>query len=173
MSENKRNRYDCKDSLEIGERAEQLFTQIAIKKGWKVTPATSRSNIDDHWDLLLEKGDKKFTIDVKAMKRLSRNDPQVQDEWIWIELHGVRIQDPGWLLAGKADLIAFEKKNSFIIVKRTDLINFLPTLVDFNKTVNRAGDAQYKIYSRTNRPDKITLIETEKLKAIQWVEWHK
>jgi hypothetical protein len=173
MSENKRNRYDHKDSLEIGEKAELLFSKIAIQKGWKVTPAPSRSNIDEHWDLLLEKGEKKFMIDVKAMKRLSRNDPQVQDEWLWIELHGVRIQDPGWLLAGKADLIAFEKKNSFLIVKRTDLIDLLPTLVDYNKTVNRAGDAQYKIYSRTNRPDKITLIETEKLKNIQCVEWFK
>lgn len=173
MSENKRNRYDNKDSLEIGEKAEQLFTKIAIQKGWKVTTASSRSNIDEHWDLLLEKGDKKFTIDVKAMKRLRRQDSQVQDGWIWIELHGVRIQDPGWLLAGKADLLAFEKQNSFLIVKRTDLINLLPKLVDFNKTVNRACDAQYKIYSRTNRPDKITLIETEKLKDIQCVEWIK
>ncbi|MBN2092116.1 hypothetical protein JW964_21030, partial [candidate division KSB1 bacterium] len=135
MSENKRNRYDNKDSLEIGEKAEQLFTKIAIQKGWKVTPAPSKSNIDDHWDLLLEKGDKKFTIDVKAMKRLRRQDLQVQDEWIWIELHGVRVQDPGWLLAGKADLLAFEKKDSFLIVKRTDLIKFLPQLVDFSKTV--------------------------------------
>jgi hypothetical protein len=173
MSENKRNRYDYKDSLEIGDKAEMLFTKIAIQKGWKVIPAPSQSNINDHWDLLLEKGEKKFMIDVKAMKRLSRNDPQVQDEWLWIELHGVRIQDPGWLLAGKADLIAFEKKNSFLIVKRTDLIDLLPTLVDYHKTVNRAGDAQYKIYSRTNRPDKITLIETEKLKNIQCVEWFK
>ncbi len=173
MSENKRNRYDHKDSLEIGEKAEKLFLKIAVQKGWKVTPAPSRSNIDDHWDFLLEKGDKKFTIDVKAMKRLRRQDQAVQDEWLWIELHGVRMQDPGWLLAGKADLIAFEKKNSFLIVKRTDLIKFLPQLVDFNKTVNRACDAQYRIYSRENRPDKITLIETEKLKSIQWVEWFK
>jgi len=97
----------------------------------------------------------------------------VQDEWIWIELHGVREHDRGWLYDGKADLIAFEKKGAFVIVRRDDLTKLVEQLVDMNTTVYLAKDARYKVYSRPGRPDKITMIETEKLAGIRWDEWPK
>ena len=97
----------------------------------------------------------------------------VQDEWIWIELHGVREHDRGWLYDGKAELMAFEKKRSFIILMRDDLIKLVEQLVDLNATVYDAKAARYKVYSRPGRPDKITMIETEKLAGIRWDEWPK
>jgi len=88
-------------------------------------------------------------------------------------LHGVRDYDMGWLYAGKADLIAFEKNKSFILVKRLDLIDLVQRVVDFESFVSDSKAAHYKIYQRSGRPDKITLIETILLDQIKCDEWEK
>jgi len=106
------------------------------------------------------------------MKRIQRSDDNVQDEWTWVELHGVRPKDDGWL-HGEAKLIAFEIRDSFLIVKRLDLIDLVHRYVNFDLTANYAREAQYKEYQRKGRADKITLIETEKLKEILYKEWKK
>lgn len=169
----KRNRYDTRDCLEIGERAEEAFAQIARKRGWRVTVASDHANIHHHWDLLIEKGTERYRVDVKGMKRVTRYDLSVQDKWLWIELHGVREHDRGWLYDGEAELIAFEKETAFSILMRSDLIKLVEQLVDMNTTVRSAKEARYKVYSRPGRPDKITMIEMEKLASIQWDEWPK
>lgn len=169
----RRNRLDKKDSLEKGHEAENSFAEIAGKKGWEVIPAPRNSDIHEHWDFLLKKGEKEYKVDVKARKRIKRSNASVQDKWLWIELHGVREDEPGWLYGSKADLIAFETKNSFVIAPRTELIELVHKLVDFNSLASRPEDARYKIYSRSGRHDKITLIETEKLKAVKFFEWSK
>ncbi|MFQ5751106.1 MAG: hypothetical protein ACE5HI_03850 [bacterium] len=169
----KRNKFDKKDSFELGEKAEQIFARIAHKKGWRVSRSLKEGNIHEHWDFLIKKDEQEFKVDVKALKRLNRRDTHVQDKWLWVELHGVREHDRGWLYNGKADLIAFETNVSFIIVKRTDLIDLVNNLVDSENMVIHPEEARYKIYSRNNRADKITLIEKEKLKSIKYVEWSK
>ncbi len=162
----RRNKYDRKDSLELGETAESQFAELARQKGWQVTKAPGRRDRDEHWDFLIQKGKQKFRVDVKARKRISRRDAALQDHWVWIELHGVRKDDPGWLYGGKADLIAFETKDSFVIARRADLIALVEKLADLNCIVARPVDAKYKVYSRPGRPDRITLIELEKLRSI-------
>jgi len=169
----KRNKYDKRGCLEIGQKAEAVFAGLAAQKGWRVTAASNYANINDHWDLLIEKESEKYRVDVKGMKRVSRRDSDVQDEWIWIELHGVRERDRGWLYDGKAELIAFEKKGAFVVVKRADLIKLVEQLVDLSTTVHSARAARYKVYSRPGRPDRITMIETGKLAGISWDEWPK
>ena len=106
------------------------------------------------------------------MKRVQRSDNNVQDKWIWIELHGVRPKDNGWLY-GKSKVIAFETKESFLLVKRCDLISLVEKYVDMNSEVYSAQEARYKIYQRRGRADKITMIETDKLKEIKFTEWKK
>ncbi len=169
----RRNKFDAHDSLELGDSAEQRFAHLAQLRGWQVMAATPVQNIDEHWDFLLQKGGLQFRVDVKAMKRVRRQDAAVQDQWLWIELHGVRPHDPGWLFAGQADLIAFERKAAFLIVKRVDLIPLVTSLVATQISAATPDTAQYKIYSRPGRPDRLTLIETEKLKQLHWVEWPK
>ena len=104
---------------------------------------------------------------------MSRKDPGVQDIWLWVELHGVRSYDRGWLYAGKSDLIAIERRTSFLIVKRNDLIKLSEKLIDKTSRVFSARNAKYKIYQRTGRPDIISMIEIEKLKTIEWDIWQK
>jgi hypothetical protein len=171
--DSRRNRYDNRDSLELGDRAERLFTLIAQSLGWTVTPADSNADIMDHWDLLISKGPETYKVDVKAMKRMARSDASVQDEWFWVELHGVRAYDDGWLYGGKSDLIAIERSNSFLIVDRNNLIGLVHSLVDMKSRVYNSNEAKYRVYSRPGRPDRLALIETAKLSPIKWDEWAK
>jgi hypothetical protein len=172
FTKNSRNRYDKKDSLELGQKAESLFAKSAIKHGWVVEPAPEDSNKHQHFDYIMSKDDRSLKVEVKSRKRMSRQESDVQDEYIWIELHGVRKDDDGWLY-GKADLIAFELKNSFRIVRRTDLLRLVKKLVDFNTRVEKSTEALYKLYSRSGRSDSLTIIKANDLLKITSLEWTK
>jgi len=168
------NRFDRDGSnLRQGLRAEELFAKTATLRGWKVREPSSRQDINEHWDLEISKEGERYRVDVKAMKRLSRKDPAPQEEWHWVELHGVRPYDEGWLYGGKAELIAFETKDTFVIVKREELIRLVEEKVDFSEKVSRPYEAKYKLYQRRNRHDRLTLVKTEDLKRVKWDEWEK
>ena len=173
FTKNSRNRYDKKDSLELGRRAEDTFARLAVKHGFKVTASSEKGNIDEHFDYVIERDGKSHKVDVKSIKRKSREDTELQDEFLWIELHGVRADDKGWLYDGKADLIAFELANSFRIVDRLELIALVENLVDFEAKVSSSKDALYKIYSRKSRPDLLTMIKSEDVLQLRHAEWRK
>ncbi len=173
FTKNSRNRYDKKDSLEIGRRAEDSFARLAVQHGFKIVASSGRSNKDEHYDYVMERDGKTFRVDVKSLKRLSRRDGLTQDTYIWVELHGVRADDQGWLYAGHADLIAFELGKSFRIVDRLELIALVEKRVDINAKVAAPKDALYKVYSRKSRPDLLTMIRAEDLKGIRYAEWRK
>ena len=170
---NRRNKYDHKDSLEIGDNAQLLFLEIAGKKRLVIAPATKEQDIHEHWDFKIVQNGIPYKVDVKARKRVGRGDSNFQDRYVWIELHSVRPYDQGWLYGGKADLIAFEREYDFVIVWRKDLIHLVEKLVDFKTKVSSAKEAVYKVYQRIGRPDEITLIDTEKLFDIKYSIWGK
>jgi hypothetical protein len=172
FTKNSRNRYDKKDSLELGQKAESLFARSAINHGWIVEPAPEDSNKNEHFDYIMSKDGRSLNVEVKSLKRMRRKDSEVQDEHVWIELHGVRKDDQGWLY-GKADLIAFELRNSFRIVRRTDLLDLVEKLVDFNTKVEKSSQALYKLYSRSGRSDSLTIIKANDLLKITSLEWTK
>ena len=97
-STNSRNRFDKKDSLEIGEHAEHVFILLAVKLGWKISASSKDENIDDHWDYLIEKEDTNFKVEVKSAKRIDRHDSNAQVNYIWVELQNVRgkVLSNGW-----------------------------------------------------------------------------
>jgi hypothetical protein len=169
---NSRNRFDKKDSLELGENAENLFIVLAVKLGWKVSASSKDENIDEHWDYLIEKESDIFKVEVKSRKRINRKDDGLRSDLTWVEIHGVRPKDAGWLF-GKADLIAFEKEASFLIVKRRDLLTIVNKKVNLVAKVRTPQDALYKIYNRAGRKDKLTLLRTEDIEEIKFMEWRK
>lgn len=169
QSANSRNRYDKKDSLELGEKAEGLFIEIARQSGWEVLPASKDQNIDEHWDFLIEKENQNHKVEVKSKKRINRSDNGGQNEFVWVELRNVR-GEIGWLF-GKADLIAFEKESSFIFVKRLDLLAVVNKKVNLVAKVRDPKDALYKIYTREKRKDKLTLLPTSDIEEIKFMEW--
>jgi hypothetical protein len=167
---NIRNQYDRKDCLELGQSAEDIFAKIAGARGWEVKPASAAENIDDHFDYRIKKEKELYKVEVKGKKRIQRGDASTQEELIWIELHGVRIHDAGWLF-GKADLIAFQMNASFRIVKRQDLVALVCKLIDYKSAVNSPKEALYKTYSRAGRSDILTMLRCDDLKGILWAEW--
>jgi len=165
---NKRNKYDKKDSLELGQNAESSFASLAQRNGWVVIPATRRGNIDEHYDYEITKGEQRLRVDVKSKKRVSRS-KTVQEDLIWIEFRSVRDTN-GWLF-GSADLIAFEYHDGFKIVERKMLVKVINKLVKIHVKVDKPEDALYKVYTRKGRPDEITLLKVSDLDSILWSEW--
>ena len=172
-NDSRRNQYDKRDSLELGDSAEARFKLLALKRGWIATVASPRANIDEHWDFSIRNGNEKYRVDVKGLKRTRRGDIGLQDDWAWIEFHGVRPNERGWLYDGKADLLAFERRKTFVIVKRVDLIELCNRLVNFDARVQSAHEAKYKVYTRRNRPDLLSQIELSKIESIAWASWEK
>lgn len=168
---NSRNRFDKKDSLELGERAEALFAAIARSEGWQVSPSSRDENISQRWDFEIIKGVERFKLEVKSAKRLRRADDELQTEFVWVELKNVR-GEVGWLF-GKAHLIAFETADSFLFVRRLDLLRVVNSKVNFAARVSRPLDALYKIYRREGRKDKLTLLPAADIEEIKCMEWKK
>ncbi|MBI4494192.1 MAG: hypothetical protein HY690_15495 [Chloroflexi bacterium] len=157
----------------MGERAEAVFVRTAEAGGWQVVQAPEEANRDEHWDWRVARGRFAYRVDVKAMKKICATDANAQDTWHWVELHGKRTDDPGWLYGGKADLIAFETRNSFVLVQRQRLVELVEQLTDFGAAAASCDGAQYKVYTRPGQVDQLTLVETEKLRCICWGEWLK
>lgn len=102
-----------------------------------------------------------FRFEVKCQKRLRREDDQTSAEWVWIEFKNIR-GNPGWLY-GKADIIAFEMADHFLLVKRQDLSDLADKLVDRFSFVREVEQAQYRVYQRRNRMDQVSLIEINQI----------
>jgi hypothetical protein len=168
---NSRNRFDKKDSLELGNKAEDAFMEIATARGWKISAATKEQNINEHWDFLIEKEGQTYKVEVKSEKRIQRDDHASQTEFVWVELRNVR-GEVGWLF-GVADLIAFEKQNVFVFVKRLDLLGVVNQKVNLVAKVKSAKEALYKIYTRNGRKDKLTLLPVHDIEPIIFMEWKK
>ena len=158
-----KNKYDkTGECIQSGLGAEQIFGQIAESKNLEVKNARRRENIHKHIDKYVTQESKTWSVDIKARKKTSRNDSSAQDEWIWIEFQNVR-GNLGWLY-GEADKIAFETQDSFVIVDRKSLIDYVENAVDMAKPVRKSYLAKYKTYQRAGRNDLLTMVELSKIK---------
>lgn len=178
-----------------GLKIEKLFAHVAQKNNWNVFPVSEKRNMHDHVDYELEYNGTRFTVDVKAQKKEQRY-AATQDDWHVIEFVGVvfpalnKIQfskelfnpllpdftlgsgRPGWLY-GKADAIAFELQHTFLLIRRTKLIEFCAASVNFSHPVHSAREAKYKVFSRPDRGDLITYINKKDLYHLAKTRWYK
>lgn len=154
----KKNKFDRNgECLAMGMSAEKMLVAIAEHKGCTVRKASKNDDMRRHIDYFLTTpAGKEVSIDVKAMKKTSRKDNEVQDTWIWIEFKNVRGND-GWLY-GDADSICFEMKEHFMFVNRQELIKLCKQVVDMNSSVSQAYLAKRKLYTRRGREDLLTQI---------------
>jgi hypothetical protein len=134
--------------------------------------ANKNENMFEHWDMkgiLFDVTEDIFKYDVKGIKRDHRHGA-LNPKIVWTESKNVR-GNPGWLY-GKADYIAFEKTNEFVVVDRLVLLNFMRDKIEENNNeiVNNPHDALYKIYQRKGRQDKISkalMFDMEKIS--EWI----
>ena len=167
------NLRDDDDSFELGQLAEDLFVKVAQDKGYEVRKSSAKEDIWSHIDYYItnKQGDVK-SFDVKSRKRTSRNDNKFNDEWVWVEFKNVRGYR-GWL-KGKADFIAFETKDSFLSVRRKDLLELCERLVNLENKVSTSSEAKYSAYTRRGRKDVLSLVKLEDIRqGLKTWEWCK
>ncbi len=136
-----------------GFNAEERFMKLLGNP----SKADRNQNIKEHWDVkgvLSQVDDTEKTFDVKMMKKINRSDNYVQDNITWIEIKNVS-GNPGWI-NGKADYIAFERVDCWLVVDRKQLNNFVSDKLA-NKTVS-GKKGIYERYQRYGRQDEITQV---------------
>ncbi len=154
-------------SFKEGDDAETRFTLLAEFKGYIVEKSSNSQNMRSHIDVFITKDPAKlkenteykpitYSIDIKGLKRVNRGDILTENEKIWIELKNVQGRK-GWLY-GEADIIAFEMNSGFLLVLRKSLLDFVEKMVDINDPVTKSSEALYKVYTRKDRKDVISLV---------------
>jgi hypothetical protein len=132
-----------------------------------VTWPTKEQDMFEHWDVQgRRRNGRLYKYDVKALKKLNRNDPDFRDDVTWVEGTNVR-GDKGWL-KGEADYIAFERKQEWLLIPRDILYDWVLSMLD-----GTTGKGLYSVYSRPNRLDKITLIRYEDIPEIYLIRLPK
>jgi hypothetical protein len=139
-----------------GETAENIFEELAASRGLKVKKANYDQQLAHIDFILTDKKNNIHLLDIKARKKISRNSSSFSDDLVWIELKNV-IGNDGWLY-GCSDYIVFERENDFVIVPRVNLIKICDSLIT-NERVNSSSEALYKLYTRKNRKDLLSIIK--------------
>jgi hypothetical protein len=161
-----RNKHDIRGALELGIRAEKLFAKTCCQNGTPVVKASPEDNELRHIDFWREYNGGRWGVDVKSLKRVHGTDNRIQDRFVWLEFKGVE-DTKGWLYGSYAVHIAFELKDSFVIVNRKDLIALGERLVDRDsEPVNDPSFALNRLYTRHDRNDLIAMIYSRELYTI-------
>ena len=154
-----------KENWEKGNQAEQKFRNLALELGWEVVESTLESDRYEHIDFVITWGDPmnedhpaaSYSVDVKAQNTAEKG------EETWVEIRNTE-GGPGWLY-GEADLIAFDQGDTFLVVERVTLKDWIEANVE-KVYVDRATQAFMKIYTRQDKKDMITLVKTFHLKGL-------
>ena len=148
-------------SFKEGFSVQDHFRRTLKAHGYVTMGALLKEDMFYHIDLWAWIDGAQYGIDIKGMKRLSRYGVQ-QNKYTCLELHGAHPKNRGWLYGGKADLIAFEQEESYLLVWRRNLITMAEFVVG-REQVRYSSQAVYKIYSRRDH-EQITWIETTLLR---------
>lgn len=157
-------RFSNPESLARGGYGERTFVDILHERGFSFKEIRGKKQWTMHIDFVFWKGNREWSVDVKALKKVSRKDKELNPTIIWVEFKNVRGNN-GWLY-GQADYIAFEFSDHFIVVETKLLADLSEKLVDKKKRVSKAKDALYSVYTRRGRQDEISMIQTEDLLQI-------
>jgi hypothetical protein len=136
-----------KKFLKSGKAVEQEFSNLFQN----TEPSSVEEDINEHWDVLV-----KYKVDVKGLKKVRRNDSEVNENIHWVELLNVNGKH-GWLYSNETDFYAFELKKYWIIVEKKKLQEFIASKVDKTYVTN---PELYKLYRRVGRMDTITLVDS-------------
>jgi hypothetical protein len=117
----------------------------------KVSFASRDEDIFDHWDVKID-----IKIDVKAMKKINREDSEPNENFHYVEIKNVH-GDKGWLY-GEADYFAFEMKDYYVMVSKIKLQAMIADKC--KEKIKCARPTLYQLYSREGRNDMMTLVKT-------------
>ena len=172
------NEFMDERSVEMGESAEKKFDRAVKAQGKSVRKASRYEERVQHIDRWI--GDKRWwpklnqtmkdkpeiSVEIKAMKRISRASPEPQSEWLWVEFRNVS-GGLGWLY-GDATLLATEVETGFYLLYLKSLRSWAEFKVDREAKVANSNHAQYTSYSRKNRKDEMSLINLQ-----EFIDWYE
>jgi hypothetical protein len=124
------------------------------------------SDMFGHYDFIIAD---KVKVDVKGAKKINRYDQAPHHDTHYIEFRNVR-GNKGWVY-GEADYIAFEYYDTFVFVKRVNIIELCKSKI-LDKSIKNYKSI-YGLYRREGREDLITLIPTKDLIDISTRILHK
>lgn len=128
----------------------------------KSTPTEDMKDHIDFWWDSPKMG--RIGVDVKGIKKKSRQDKEVDDTIHWVELLNVQ-GNPGWIY-GKSTYIAFRTKKNILFVKTAKLQDFANKAVVGKQIVNSNPKECYVPYQRYGRKDMIIKVPTTDLEAL-------
>lgn len=158
--------YGMGNRTKRGTLAEKHFLSIMSSKGYSYTKASLNEDFNQHWDYKFDHPSPSpglttpFTVEIKSMKRVSSSDPSVNPDIVWIEFINVK-GSKGWLY-GNADYVAFELKDTFLVVPLLKLRTLAEQLVlePQGITIDTIYDGQFKstpaVYCLYNRKESQT-----------------
>jgi hypothetical protein len=117
----------------------------------KISFASSDEDIYQHWDVKID-----IKIDVKAMKKINREDSEPNENIHYVEIKNVH-GNKGWLY-GDADYFAFEMRDYYVMVSKIKLQAMIADKC--KEKIKCARPTLYQLYSREGRDDMITLVKT-------------
>lgn len=176
----KSNQFMDERSVVAGESAEKAFDKAIKAKRMQGRNASRHEQIVLHIDRWISpkrwipnfaKGqtisDKpEWSVEIKAMKRISRASSSPQSKWLWVEFKNID-GGPGWLY-GAAVFLATEVEDGFYLIPLKSLRSWSELQVDRTARVTKPHHAKYKSYTRRERQDEMSLIELQKFK--DWYE---
>tara|TARA_B100000073_G_C23636165_1_gene534627 strand:+ start:35 stop:550 length:516 start_codon:yes stop_codon:yes gene_type:complete len=149
------------------------FRETALSKNYKLKMPSAGQKAQ-HIDFIMfgqsqNKTTVSVTLDVKC-----KTDSN-SDKWQWIELKNSKGK-PGWLYQ-EADFVIFERKKDFLLVNRKNLVNWLnlTNKVRYDlPTVSQPWQAKYRLYTRPDKKEVITQIQSADLLDIDGTQiWPK
>lgn len=151
----------------MGYNAEVDFQQKCKTQQYTWEKASKSQNCEQHTDcfIITPKG-MRFSVDVKAAKKIARYDQKPQDKYTWVEWIR-RDGEKGWAQSD-VDYIAFQMlTGDFLMVKTKELRDHVAPLIEKYKRIVRV-DSQHDakngiLWRRKGNQDAMTLIETDEL----------
>lgn len=135
---------------------------------FSIEKTSFKDDVNNHIDFYLKYNDEIRSFDVKARKKINREDKKENNELNWVELKNVNGKD-GWIY-GKATHIAFETEDGFMLVKRKDLIKLIEEKC-VDATIYNSKEYKdkeiYKKYNREGRKDIIILVPNKDINKIK------
>lgn len=165
--------FKTNNSEQIGIKGIEKFTRMCEDRDINYSFASSKQDRIEHWDVIITyPNGNSYKIEVKGLKRVNRNDNNQQSEWICIEIKGITGY-PGWIY-GKADYIAFETENGFMLINRVKLVDYVENTVDILSEPllsPRENKKLYTLYRRFGRKDKFIYFKKTDLEDIHNTVW--
>lgn len=147
----------------VGLAKEDAFAKLLVDTyGGKTRHSSKEDDMYNHLDIIWSFNNKDYSFDVKGLKKHNQKDINTDDSIHWIEIQNVR-GNKGWIF-GKADYIAFETNENWLIVRRNDIIDWIDKKV-IDKTIVYSKDL-YTYYQRYGRDDIVVKVLTEDLRKI-------